>query len=391
MVVHVALTGATGFLGLRLLQRLLHEQDSLTVLAHSGSGDALGRITRFFELTGAPAQLIEELPSRLRVVETDLGRSRLGLSSTSFQRLADELDVIWHSAGNINLEDDLSTLRRVNVEGTRNVLELAASGGREPMVHHVSTAFVAGARRKGVAYEDELDDASGFENAYERSKYETEVLVHAWSRAHHRPVVVLRPSILVTDLPAHPDLPRHPLQIVDQIMQQLLPPAGLADIGPAGRGLANAGPADIGLREAGRRVVRLAGHPHSHLNMIPVEEAAEVMVRLAARRPSGRVDTYNIVHDHDVPVTALTQLVERLANVTAKLVEKRPDDMDALEAALDLYKGFTPYLHHRRRFDDTRVRTLLGWSRSGIRVDVDYLLSGMRPEADRDGLTAQQN
>lgn len=67
-------------------------------------------------------------------METDLGRPALGLSAAAFQRLADELDVIWHSAGNINLDDDLDSLRRVNVEGTRNMLELAAAGGHAALV-----------------------------------------------------------------------------------------------------------------------------------------------------------------------------------------------------------------------------------------------------------------
>src|SRR5258707_734105 len=169
---HVALTGATGFLGLRLVRELLHRYRMLTVLAHAGSNGALGRITRFLELTDAPAELIAELPSRLHMVETDLGQPRRGLATAAFERLADELDVIWHSAGNINLDDDLAKLRRVNVEGTRNVLELAAAGCRKPIIYHIGTAFVGGARRDGVIYEDELDDAHGFENGYERSKYE---------------------------------------------------------------------------------------------------------------------------------------------------------------------------------------------------------------------------
>lgn len=368
--VNVALTGATGFLGLRLLRRLLDEHRTLTVLTHARTGDAIGRITRFFELTGAPAELIASLPGRLRMVGTDLGRSRMGLPPAAFRELADELDVIWHSAGNINLQDDLATLRRVNVEGTRHVLELAAAGQRRPVVHHVSTAFVAGARRDGVAYEDELDDTAGFENAYERSKYEAEVLVHAWSRTHSRPVVVLRPSILVTDLPPHPDLPRHPLQFLDRIMQESLRTAGLT--GPSA-------PA------ADRPLVRLVGDPHGHLNMMPVEDAAAVMLRLAARPPSGRVDTYNVVHDHDVPVAAITALLERLAHLTTLLVPTRPAVPSALEAFLDFYSGFTSYLSHRRRFDDTRVRTLFGPARSAVQVDVDYLLSGLRSKHTRAG------
>ncbi|MFD7714697.1 SDR family oxidoreductase [Streptomyces sp. NPDC059814] len=359
---HVALTGATGFLGLRLLRRLLDTHRSVTVLAHTGSGNALHRISRFFELTGAPEEFTAGLPDRLRVVETDLALPRLGLSGRTFQKLADGLGAIWHSAGSINLEGDLPELRRTNVEGTRHVLELAAAGRQMPAVHHVSTAFVAGARRDGVAYEDELDDAGGFENAYERSKYEAELLVHAWSREHGRPALVLRPSILVTDLPPHPDLPAHPLLVIERILRDACRAARPAGPGPAGR-----------LR------VRTVGHPHGRLNLLQVEHAAEVMVRLAGLAPSGGVDTYHVVHDRDVPVPTVVTLLERLVPLSIELVATRPDAPSALEALLDFYPGMTAYLAHRRRFDDTRVRTRLGPSAASAPVGLDYLRSGLAP------------
>lgn len=364
---HVALTGATGFLGLRLLSRLLHRHRSVTVLAHAGSGDTLHRITRFFVLTGASESFLAGLPGRLRVVETELGQPRLGLSTRAFQELADGLGAIWHSAGSINLEGDLPELRRVNVEGTRHVLELAAAGRNRPVVHHVSTAFVAGRRREGVVYEDELDDSYGFENAYERSKYEAEVLIHAWSWEHRRPVVVLRPSILVTDLPPHPELPSHPLQVIERILCDARRVAG-----PGGPGHDGAGP-------GGRPRVRLVGHPHGRLNLMQVEHAAEVMVRLAGRTPSGGVDTYHVVHDRDVPVPVVVTLLERLVPLSFDLVAVKPDDPSALEALVDFYPGLTAYLTHRRRFDDTRVRALLGPSAASDRVDLDYLWSGLVP------------
>ncbi|MFE5073015.1 SDR family oxidoreductase [Streptomyces halstedii] len=402
MVVPVALTGATGFLGLRLLRQLLGAHRSVTVLAHAGSGEALHRITRFFELTGAPETLVAELPDRIRVVETDLERPRLGLSAPAFHELADGLGAIWHSAGSINLEGDLPQLRRTNVDGTRRVLELAAAGRRKPVVHHVSTAFVAGARRDGVAYEDELDDASGFENAYERSKYEAEQLVHAWSREHGRPVVVLRPSILVTDLPPHPDLPSHPLQVIERILSDVRRTAGPQHEGseheppqherpqpadPAARHphAPGPGPGPGPDRQRLRATVprpriRLVGQPDGRLNLTQVEHAAEVMVRLAGRAPSGGVDTYHVVHDRDVPVRTVVSLLEGLAGISIDLVAGKPDAPSELEALLDFYPGMTAYLGHRRRFDDTRVRTLLGPSAVSAPVDLGYLWSGLGPE-----------
>lgn len=382
----VALTGATGFLGLRLLRRLLDTHRSLTVLAHTGSGNALHRITQFFEVTGAPAAFTAELPGRLRVVETDLALPRLGLSERTFQELADGIGAIWHSAGSINLEGNLPELRRTNVEGTRHVLELAAASRLRPRVHHVSTAFVAGARREGVAYEDELEDVCGFENAYERSKYEAELLVHAWSREHGRPALILRPSILVTDLPPHPALPSHPLLVIERVLREALRAAGPerdGGVSPSAPG-SHPGPGPHGrvLRghtPAARPRVRMVGHPHGRLNLLQVEHAAEVMVRLAGRTPSGGVDTYHVVHDRDVPVPTVVALLERLVPLSIELVADKPGTLSALEALLDFYPGMTAYLAHRRRFDDTRVRSRLGISAASAPVGLDYLWSGLAP------------
>lgn len=166
----------------------------------------------------------------------------------------------------------------------------------------------------------------------------------------------------------HPELPKHPLQFIDQIAQASLSRVDLPGIGLGGPRIP----------EGNRPVVRVPGHPLGHLNLMPVEHAARVMVRLASGKPSGQVDTYHVVHDHDVPTTTMTAAMEQLVPIRVKLVEKRPRDPSPLETVADLYPGFTPYLSHRRRFDDTRVRTLLGPMLSGIRVDLDYLLVGVR-------------
>ncbi|BDE36818.1 hypothetical protein SLITK23_00630 [Streptomyces lividans] len=384
-LVHVALTGATGFLGLRLLRRLLDTHAWVTVLAHAGSGDALHRITRSLELMGAPSAFLARLPERLRVVETDLALPRLGLSARAFRELADGLGAIWHSAGSIHLEGDLPELRRTNVEGTRHVLELAAAGRAEPVVRHVSTAFVAGARRTGVAYEDELDDGAGFENAYEQSKYEAELLVHAWSREHGRPALVLRPSILVTDVPSHPELPSHPLQVVERILRDArratvaAPPTATSSPNGAPDGSSRGA---HGLPGPGARPrVRTVGHPHGRLNLLPVEHAADVMVRLSELPSSHGVDTYHVVHDRDVPVPTVVALLERLVPLSIDLVDAKPEDPSALETLIDFYPGITAYLTHRRRFDDTRVRTLLGPAAVCAPVGLDGLWSGLAPRS----------
>jgi thioester reductase-like protein len=386
LVVSIAVTGGTGFLGLHLVRELLGGRRSVTLLTHAGSGDAMARVTRFLALTGAPPRLTAEAPDRLAVVPTDLTEPRLGLTERAFRDLADGLDQVWHSAGHIKLDGDPPTLRRINVDGTRRVLELAAAGARRPMVHHVSTAFVAGSRPDPVAYEDELDSSHGFENSYERSKYEAEVLVREWSRAHSRPVTVLRPSILVTDRPPHPALPAHPLGVLAR---------SLTTVGALVSTMAPDPSPPV------RPTVRVVGDPAGHLNFVPVEETARAMVRLSERAgetpPAGGVSTFHLVHDEDVPVGVLVGIFERLVPVRLELVSRPPADPSPLERTVRFFPGFVPYLRHRRLFDDTRARTVLGDRPPGRRVDRDYLLAGIgagdpppprRPGAARVATTA---
>ena len=150
-------------------------------------------------------------PARITVRRADVSQPHFGLSAAEFAELADDLDVLWHSAADTTLAADISLLRRVNVDGTRNALALVEAGRRRPLLCHISTAFVAGKRPYGTVYDDELTDAYGFETPYERSKYEAESLIRGWQRQHGRPLIVFRPSILATDLPYDPDLPPHPL------------------------------------------------------------------------------------------------------------------------------------------------------------------------------------
>lgn len=193
----IAITGATGFLGLRVLP-LLMERDQVVVLAHAGSPSARDRIARHFRASGKPV----DAANNLTILLTELTKPRLGLPHWQFRALAPRLTEIWHLGASIDLAGAAEQVRPVNVGGTRAVLELASIG--TPMLYHVSTAFVAGRRRTGLVMEDDLDASHGFENPYEQSKHDGEQAVHEWSRDHGRPALIFRPSVLITDLPTPP-------------------------------------------------------------------------------------------------------------------------------------------------------------------------------------------
>jgi thioester reductase-like protein len=120
----------------------------------------------------------------------------LGLSSVEYRALSRELSWIHHLAGIYWMGIDEETARKVNVTGTRTMLDLARDAPRLERVVHWSTAMVSGDRR-GTFYEEDLEAGQKFHNAYERTKFEAEKLVRA--AMHKLPITIMRPGIIVGD------------------------------------------------------------------------------------------------------------------------------------------------------------------------------------------------
>jgi dephospho-CoA kinase len=133
---------------------------------------------------------------RAEILVGDVCDMDLGLSSTEYHALTRELTWIHHLAGIYFMGVDVETARRVNVGGTRNVLELARDAARLERLVHWSTAMVSG-NRAGTVYEEDLDAGQKFHNGYERTKYEAEQLVRAAMR--QLPITVVRPGVIVGD------------------------------------------------------------------------------------------------------------------------------------------------------------------------------------------------
>jgi long-chain acyl-CoA synthetase len=96
----------------------------------------------------------------------------------------------------VRFDHSLEEARRINVEGTRRVLDFAAGARRLRSLAYVGTAYVAG-ERADLVRENELAVGQSYRNTYEQTKAEAEALVQ--SRLGSLPGVILRPSIIVGD------------------------------------------------------------------------------------------------------------------------------------------------------------------------------------------------
>jgi len=194
----ILLTGATGFVGMELLVRLLEQtdRDVVALVRAADDGAARLRIDALLALLVEPGRR-DRYRSRVQAVAADLEQPRLGLDATTRATLAASIGAVVHCAASVSFTLELEHARRINVEGTREILALAREaydGGTLDRVVHVSTAYVAG-DRTGRARERQGDVGQSFRNTYERTKLEAEALVHASGL----PAAILRPSVIVGD------------------------------------------------------------------------------------------------------------------------------------------------------------------------------------------------
>ncbi|HSO63652.1 MAG TPA: SDR family oxidoreductase [Ornithinibacter sp.] len=186
------MTGFPGFLGSALLPRLLARRagtDAVCLVQQQHATLARSRVKEL-EVTHP------DTTGRIRLAVGDITASDLGLAPEDRARL-DDVTEVWHLAAVYDLAVPPDTARRVNVDGTANLLAFSRQQPRLRRLQYVSTCYVSG-RHDGLFKEDSLEEGQVFRNHYEQTKYAAEVLVRA-AMADGLPATVYRPGIVVGD------------------------------------------------------------------------------------------------------------------------------------------------------------------------------------------------
>ena len=315
----VLLTGATGFLGMEVLVRLLERGDR-EVLAlirasdDTAAGERLDGVLRTLWRDPSPYR------GRVRAVAGDVTQPNLGIANGGRAALAEEVGAVLHCAASIAFDLPLDEARTINVEGTREVIGFAREAkalGRLERFVHVSTAYVCG-RYSGTFRERQLNAGQEFRNTYEQTKWEAEHVVRA---AADLAPAIARPSIVMGEsdtgwTPAFNVL-YWPLRAF-------------------ARGLFEAVPARADAR----------------VDVVPVDYVADALVRLLDQDTEG---VFNLVAGRDAPTAGdLIELAcDRFDKPRPRLVP--PGSLD-----LDGGGVYLPYFDMDVVFDDTRARSALG-------------------------------
>jgi nucleoside-diphosphate-sugar epimerase len=317
----VFLTGATGFLGMEVLARLLEEGDREVLALIRASDDAAAE-QRLDDVVATLWDDPSPYRSRVTAVRGDVTAPGLGLGDRR-DEWASRTGAVLHCAASISFDLPLAEARAINVDGTARVLDFAvdaqARDGLERFLH-VSTAYVAG-RYEGTFRERQLDAGQTFRNTYEETKADAESIV---TLARELGPAIARPSIVVGEsdsgwTPAFNVL-YWPLRAFSRGMFKEVP--ALAD---------------------------------GHVDVVPIDYVADSLVHLLGRREAG---AFNLVSGRNAPQVG--ELVNLASDYFGKPHPKLVEPIAPEHVGDDQGDVFVPYFDMRVVFDDTRARAVLG-------------------------------
>lgn len=192
----VFLTGATGYLGCKILDQLVSssEFDKVFVLVRCKSV-AEGRA----RIAAVAGKATSRYPERMEIWPGDLEQTRLGLADEHWKILSDDVKVVIHNGAVVRWNADYHTLRKANVMSTMEILNILPKASAFKAI-----VYVSGGQRLRPG-EEEDDDAANLQqvmvsSGYAQTKLASELLVRRVAISpvgsrHH--VSVVKPSYII--------------------------------------------------------------------------------------------------------------------------------------------------------------------------------------------------
>ncbi len=188
----ILITGFPGFIGRRLVEKFLVRGDAPLVyllveerMKGKAQKDA--------------AEIEEKIPAakgKLKVMAGDITKADCGLGKDDLAEVVAETGQVFHLAAIYDLSVPEEVAYKVNVDGTRNILDLCGKLEKLKRLDYISTCYIHG-DRTGVCLEKELDEGQKFKNHYESTKCWAEKEVQ--KRRDKLPTAIYRPGIVIGD------------------------------------------------------------------------------------------------------------------------------------------------------------------------------------------------
>lgn len=143
----ILVTGATGFLGKVLLEKLLRTSPELRViyiLVRPKAGQTLQqRVNEMLscQLFDKVREACPNVHEKIRAIYGDLKHQDLGISKEDMQELLSNTNLIFHCAATVRFNDTLRNAMQLNVVATQQLLRMASQMSSLEAFVHISTAF----------------------------------------------------------------------------------------------------------------------------------------------------------------------------------------------------------------------------------------------------------
>lgn len=130
---NVLITGATGFIGKCLTEKLLrsnHDIGDIYVMIRGTKSESFQQRKHNFFNHIVFKKLHDEKPhllKKVKCIESDLLKNDLNLNDNDRKLLCDNVQIIFHSAADVRFDKPLVEAFETNVLGTRRMLDLAES------------------------------------------------------------------------------------------------------------------------------------------------------------------------------------------------------------------------------------------------------------------------
>ena len=341
-------TGGTGFLGGILIGELIGQGHFVIVLARSErkSKQLLSKFN-------------SEERKRITVIKGDITLKDLGQSHDLIQENKGEIDTVYHLAAMVKFNEELKEeLLKVNVDGTKNTLQLAEKLGVKHFIQ-VSTAYTLGKEMKG---EEKLySENQDFHNPYELSKVLAEQAAMTYTSVMN--VNIVRPSIIVGDSKT-----------------------GQADSNFAIYGFLRAlsvfknRTLHDGFSDDSFRIIASA---EGTANLVPIDYVVSVLLAVHAFGENGQI--FHVINANSPTNQHILNRIKFFMQYDLLTITTDPfiglDDLSSKERVLnDLLWIYKPYLATDKTFDDRQTQALLQKSNQlPLTMDhemLDLILSG---------------
>ncbi|KAL2147436.1 hypothetical protein VTI28DRAFT_9335 [Corynascus sepedonium] len=188
----IALTGASGFLGLELVRHLVQLPEIKTVHALA---------------VRSQSKLAQVSSSKLVIHPGDLSKPQLGLTDTAVSDIFKTSHAIIHNGADVSFLKAYGSVRSTNLESTKDIVKLALQHGNVRHLHYISTAGIATMLSHDL-YEESLGafPPTSSPEGYVLSKWASELYLERASAVTGLPITIHRPTAIVGENAPHLDV-----------------------------------------------------------------------------------------------------------------------------------------------------------------------------------------